>query len=121
MSKEEKKQKNTTDMPLLSAAIITFNEERIIEKTLSAIDNWVDEIIVVDSYSTDNTLNILDMFNVKLIQRKWEGYSKQKNYVISQCTGDWILVLDADEIVTEPLKAEISKVIKKPDKKCGYK
>lgn len=108
------------EKPLLSVAIITYNEEHIIEKTLSAINNWVDEIVVVDSFSTDNTLNILEMFNVSLYKEKWQGYSKQKNLAISKCTGDWILVLDADEIVSEPLKDEILKVIKKPDKYDGF-
>jgi len=106
--------------PFLSVAIITFNEERIIEKTISAIHNWVDEIVVVDSFSTDKTISILEMFNVTLIQEKWRGYSTQKNIAISKCTGDWILVLDADELVTKPLKDEVLGVIKLPGKKAGF-
>ena len=114
------KERQSKDTPVLSCSIITFNEERIIEKTLSSIHNWVDEIIVVDSFSTDNTINILEMFNVKLFQQKWDGYSKQKNYAVSKCTGDWILVLDADEVVSEKLKAEIVKAIKKPGLNTGF-
>lgn len=60
--------------PLLSVSIITYNEERIIEKTLNAIHNWVDQIVVVDSNSTDGTLNILEMFNVMIYREKWRGY-----------------------------------------------
>ena len=114
-------QKKAAVKPLLSVALITFNEERIIEKTLSAIHNWVDEIIVVDSFSTDNTLNILELFNVTLYQEKWQGYSTQKNFAISKCSGDWVLVLDADEIVSKALRDEIVNVIKSPGQNVGYK
>lgn len=106
--------------PFLSVAIITFNEERIVEKTISAIHNWVDEIVVVDSFSTDKTISILEMFNVTLYQEKWQGYSTQKNIAISKCTGDWILVLDADELVTKSLKDEILETIKSPKKNVGF-
>lgn len=108
------------EKPLLSVAIVVYNEEYIIEKTLSAIHNWVDEIVVVDSFSTDNTLNILEMFNVTLYKEKWQGYSKQKTFALSKCTGDWVLVLDADEIVNPALKDEILGVIKKPGKFRGF-
>lgn len=107
--------------PLLSVAMITFNEERIIEKTLSAIHNWVDEIVVVDSFSTDKTIDILEYFNVSLYKEKWQGYSKQKNLAISKCNGSWILVLDADEIVNDALKREILDTIKKPGENIGCK
>lgn len=118
--KTEKKQKGQTKIPILSVAIITFNEERIIEKTLSAIHNWVDEIVVVDSYSTDNTVNIMELFSIKLFQKEWEGYSKQKNFAISKCTGDWILILDADEVITPLLKEEMTNAIRNSGKKIGY-
>lgn len=117
---QNKNSTNSKTKPLLSCSIITFNEERIIEKTLSSIHNWVDEIIVVDSFSTDNTVSILEMFNVKLYQQKWQGYSKQKNYAISKCTGDWILVLDADEVVSSNLKDEILRAIKKPKRNIAF-
>ena len=101
--------------------MITFNEERIIEKTLSAIHNWVDEIVVVDSYSTDTTPEILECFNVSLYREKWQGYSKQKNLAISKCHGNWILVIDADEIVNEALRKEILENIKNPGENVGFK
>lgn len=109
------------DKANLSVAIITYNEERIIEKTLSAIDTWVDQIVVVDSYSTDNTLSILEMFNTSIFQKKWQGYSKQKNFAISKCTGDWILVLDADEVLSNELKDEVLNIIKNPSDCDGFK
>ena len=109
------------DAPFLSVAIISFNEERIIEKTLSAIHDLADEIIVVDSFSTDNTLEIVKRFKASIIQRKWEGYSKQKNFAISQCYGQWILALDADEVVIPALKSEILQIIKTPGSYAGFK
>lgn len=108
------------DKPLLSVAIITFNEERIIEKTLSAIHNWVDEIIIVDSFSTDNTINILELFNIKLFQEKWKGYSLQKNFALSKCTSPWILSIDADEIISDSLRQEIINSIKSPKDNVGF-
>ena len=113
--------KSDIDKPFLSVAIITFNEERIIEKTISVLHNWVDEIVVVDSFSTDGTLNILEMFNVTVCQEKWQGYSKQKNLALSKCTGEWILSLDADEIISLKLKDEIQKTIKNSGEYAGFK
>lgn len=113
--------KSDIDKPFLSVAIITFNEERIIEKTISALHNWVDEIVVVDSFSTDGTLNALEIFNVTVCQEKWQGYAKQKNLALSKCTGKWILSLDADEIVSLKLKDEIQKTIKNPGEYAGFK
>ena len=101
--------------------MIVYNEERIIEKTLSSIANLASEIVILDSFSTDNTLNILKKFNVRLYQEKWQGYAKQKNLALSKCSGDWILVLDADEIITESLKDEILSVIQKPSECSGFK
>ena len=114
--------KNTNiTKPLLSVAMITFNEERITEKTLSAIHNWVDEIVVVDSLSTDKTTDMLECFNVSLYKEKWQGYSKQKNLAISKCNGNWILVLDADEVVTDDLRKEILENLKTPGENLGFK
>lgn len=107
--------------PLLSVAMIAFNEERIIEKTLSAVHNWVDEIVLVDSFSTDKTTDIAECFNVSLYKEKWQGYSKQKNFAISKCKGMWILVLDADEVITEELRKEILESLKNPGDKTGFK
>lgn len=112
---------SSREKPLLSVALITFNEEIIIERTLSAIHNWVDEIVVVDSYSSDRTVEIVNLFDVKLIQKEWQGYSEQKNFALSKCTGGWVLVLDADEVVSNPLREEIQKVIAKPGIKTGFK
>lgn len=98
----------------LSVAIITFNEDRIIEKTLSSIRDIADEIVVIDSFSTDRTAEICQKFaKVKLIQQKFLGFGKQKNFAISQCSGEWILFLDADEIPDETAKKSIQKIVNK--------
>jgi len=96
----------------LSVAFITFNEDRIIEKNLSAIHDLADEIIVVDSFSTDRTVEICKKFpKVKFVQRKFEGFGKQKNYAISLCNADWILFLDADEIPDQQAQQSIRRIV----------
>jgi len=103
----------------LSVAIITFNEERILEKTLSSIEDLADEIIIVDSYSTDRTETICKHFSkLKFIQQKFLGFGRQKNYAISLCTSEWILFLDADEIPDETAKDSIRKIIADEHQKC---
>jgi len=94
----------------LSAVIITFNEEEHLEKCLSSLTEIADEIIVVDSFSTDNTPEICKTYNVTFIQHKFEGYIEQKNYAVSLAKNDYILSLDGDEALSEALKASILKV-----------
>jgi len=94
----------------LSAVIITYNEEEHIEKCLASLIGVTDEIIVVDSFSTDNTETICRKYNVNFIQHKFEGYIEQKNYAIDQAKHDYILSLDGDEALSEELKDSILKV-----------
>lgn len=101
-------------MPQLSVVIITYNEEKNIGRCLESIQGIADDIIVLDSFSTDNTEIICKKFNVNFIQRRWEGYSDSKNYANSQAKYDWILSLDADEALSEELKKSILE-IKKQD------
>ena len=96
----------------LSVAIITFNEDRIIEKTLNSVHDIADEIVIIDSFSSDKTLEICAKFpKVKVIQQKFLGFGKQKNFAIEQCSGNWILFLDADEIPDETAKKAIQKIV----------
>ncbi len=90
----------------ISAVIITGNEENNINECLNSV-KWADEIIVVDSESTDNTVEIAKKFTDKVFIHKWEGYASQKTYAISLAKNAWILSLDADERVPETLAKEI--------------
>jgi glycosyltransferase involved in cell wall biosynthesis len=90
----------------LSVAIITLNEEANIRRTLESV-RWADEIVVVDSGSTDRTCDIAREFRARVFVEQWKGFAGQKNSAIEKCTGDWILSLDADEEVTGELAAEI--------------
>ena len=93
-------------MPLLSVAIITLNEELNLSRTLASI-RWADEIIVVDSGSTDRTVEIARSFGARVIERPWPGFAAQKNFALAQCTGDWVLSLDADEELSPDLQREV--------------
>lgn len=94
----------------LSVVIITKNEERNIRECLETV-NWADEIIVVDSFSTDNTVEIARGYTDKVFQRAFTNYADQRNFAASLASCPWILVVDADERVTPDLKAEIQQVL----------
>jgi glycosyltransferase involved in cell wall biosynthesis len=92
--------------PTLSVAIITLNEEANLARTLASVQ-FADEVIVVDSGSTDRTCDIAASFNARLFREPWKGFAAQKNSAIEKCTGTWILSLDADEELTPELQLEI--------------
>ena len=94
-------------MPTITAAIITWNEERNIQRCIESLKDCVDHIIVLDSFSTDATIEICNKLNVQVIQRKWEGYAASKNYLNAQVQTDLILSLDADEALSSELSEEI--------------
>lgn len=100
---------------MLSVGLITFNEELRLERTLKAVQGLADEIVVVDSFSTDNTVEIAKSFGAKVEQISWPGYGMQKNNVIERCTKDWILLIDADEVITPELAKEIKEVMEHGD------
>lgn len=94
-------------MPKISAVIITLNEELFIERCLASIVGIADEIVVVDSYSTDATEEVCRKFNVRFIKHEFEGYKDQKNYAVGLATYDHILSLDADEALSDELRKSI--------------
>lgn len=96
----------------LSTIIITKNEEENIKRCLESIKDISDEIIVVDSGSTDNTLKIAKKYNAKIYKRKFDTFDKQKNFASSKAKGDWIFSLDADEEASKNLQMEIISRIK---------
>jgi glycosyltransferase involved in cell wall biosynthesis len=103
-------------MAVVSVIVITKNEERNIRECLNSV-RWADEIVVVDSESTDATVTIAKEVSKKVFVRKWEGFGAAKNYALQQSTGDWVLWLDADERVTPELHKEMQAVLE-ADKKC---
>ena len=90
----------------ISATIITYNEERNLPRALESL-RCADEIVVVDSGSTDRTVELAQKLGARVIDSAWPGYAKQKNFAAEQATYDWILSLDADESLSEALEAEI--------------
>ncbi len=94
----------------LSATIITLNEEKHIARAIKSV-SFADEIIVLDSFSTDKTVEIAKSLGAKVISDKFEGYGQHKNLAEKWANGEWILSIDADEEVTPELKKEILQVI----------
>lgn len=107
---------------MISALILTFNEEKILSKCLEALD-FVDEIIVFDSFSFDNTISIAEKFNAKVIQRKFDNYASQRNAGLDEVNpkSNWVLMIDADEIVTTELKDEIQETIGRNPNKSMFR
>lgn len=103
----------------LSVCIICFNEERNIKRCLES-STWADEIVVVDSMSQDGTVAIAREYTDKVYQRRWCGYTNQKNFALSKVTGDWVLSIDADEKISHGLRHEIREEIEKGHAKDGY-
>ena len=94
-------------MPTLSIAIITHNEEANLPRTLRSLPRHA-EVVIVDSGSTDTTLDIARQHGARVFEERWMGFAGQKNFAIAQCTGDWVLSLDADEEMTRSLCEEIT-------------
>lgn len=104
----------------ISAVIITFNEEAQIGRCLESVE-WVDEIIVVDSHSTDRTREIARSYTPCVYEEDWKGYGPQKASALAKATGDWVLSVDADEEVTPALRAEILGAVRdRPLGHAGY-
>ena len=104
----------------ISAIVVCFNEEDRIDDCLTSL-KWCDEIIVVDSYSTDKTAEICRRYTEKFVQRQWAGYRDQKAYAHSLATMEWVLLVDSDERVTRELQREIVAALAADEKDvAGY-
>jgi glycosyltransferase involved in cell wall biosynthesis len=103
----------------LTVTVITHNERSHIAAALASV-SWADEIIVVDSRSTDGTIEIARQHATRVEERDWAGYGAQKNYAADQAANDWILSIDADERVTPELAAEIRAVMSRGPVAPGY-
>lgn len=91
----------------LTVIIPTYNVEIYLNELLNRIENWADEIIVCDSFSTDMTLKIAQQHNVKIVQHEYINSAKQKNWVIPQASNEWVMIIDADEYLEDALQEEI--------------
>lgn len=101
-------------MRSLSVIITTYNEEHNIEGVLQSV-RWADDILIVDSFSTDRTLELARKFQVRILQRAYQGPADQKNWAIPQARNEWVLLLDADERVTPTLQKEILQILGRPE------
>ncbi|NJL13139.1 MAG: glycosyltransferase family 2 protein [Microscillaceae bacterium] len=98
-------------MPKISAVLITLNEALNLPRVLASVQ-WCDEMVVVDSGSTDNTLALAQSLGAKTFYNKFEGYGPQKHFAVSQACHDWVLIVDADEEVSPGLAQEIQAMMK---------
>lgn len=105
--------------PGISAIVVCFNEERNIRRCLESL-KWCDEIVVVDSFSTDRTVEICREYTERVVQRPWAGYREQKAFAHSQATRDWVFLVDADEEVSPELREEIESALRRGDGCAGY-
>jgi glycosyltransferase involved in cell wall biosynthesis len=101
-------------MPKLSIVVITFNEEKNLSRCLQSVKNVADEIVVLDSYSTDATITIAESFGAKIFSQSFLGYVPQKNAAIGKAGFDWVLSLDADEALSPKLEQSILAVKNNP-------
>src|ERR1035438_6438030 len=103
----------------ISATIITYNEERNIARAIESL-RCCDEILIVDSGSTDRTTELAENLGARVIEANWRGYAGQKNWAADQASHDWVLSLDADEALSEGLEAEIWSLKKSGPRHDGY-
>jgi glycosyltransferase involved in cell wall biosynthesis len=108
-------------VPKISACIISYNEEKKIEDCLRSLDGVADEIIVVDSLSSDATRDIARKYTDKIFEQAFLGHVEQKNLAVSKASHDWILSLDCDERLSEPLKASIVAIKDQLDSADAYR
>ena len=107
-------------MTTLAVTVITKNESKHIRHCLESV-KWVDEIIVLDSGSTDDTAAICREYTDQVFVTDWPGFGVQKNRAIQRATCEWILSIDADESVSEALRREIEEAINQPSKTAAYR
>lgn len=96
--------------PSLSVVMIAHNEERNLARSLPAL-KFADQVVVVENDSTDRTVAIAQKHGAQIFSHPWQGYAEQRNISIGQATGDWVLILDADEVISPALAAEITEAI----------
>lgn len=113
---------NETFPATLAVVILTYNEEANIAQALDSVAAWANEIFILDSLSTDRTLEIARQFGCHIAQNKFENYAKQRNYALDHLPirSDWVFFLDADEWLPDALKQEVSAVIASCPRENGF-
>lgn len=111
-------EENKKRLRSISVLLICKNEADRIEPCLQSVAGWADEVIVLDSGSTDGTVEIARRYTDKVWVTDWPGYGAQRNRALERCTGDWVLSIDADERVTPELRAEIDRRLSDPAMDC---
>lgn len=107
--------------PKLSLSMITLNAEETLARTLDSVQGLVNEIVIIDSYSTDKTVEIAKKYKAKIYTNKYIGEGTQRNLGLDKVSGDWVLVLDDDEVVSPELKEEILEITNKKQAYNGFK
>lgn len=107
-------------MDRISVVVITYNEEKKLNRCLDPV-YWADELIIVDSYSTDRTMEIAREYTELVFQNPWPGFAAQRTFGMNHATGDWILFLDADEYVSDGLKERLHEILLNGSSFDGYK
>ncbi len=103
----------------ISLVVVTLNEEANIERCLRSVP-FASDVVVVDSFSSDRTLEIAEKLGARIIQEKWRGYGPQKSFAVSKAKNDWILSLDADEALSPELQQEIAEIFAGLNPEVGY-
>jgi glycosyltransferase involved in cell wall biosynthesis len=119
MPREHTNTAHNTDEIGVTAIITTYNEELNIEKCLGSLQ-WADELLVVDSYSTDKTIKLCKQMGATVLQRKYKYAAEQKNWAIPQAKNPWIILLDADEVADTKLQNEIKTLLQSEPKHTAY-
>ena len=109
----------TENRQKLTVIIPSYNEEKNIERCLKSV-SWADEILVVDSFSTDRTLEIAQKYTKRILQHQYHNSAAQKNWTIPRAGHDWVLLVDCDETVSKPLCDEICKLLRQDPPQDGY-
>ena len=95
----------------ISCFVITYNEADRIAACLESVHNWVDQLIIMDSGSSDDTIAIAKRYTDEVYSTDWPGYGVQRNRALAKCKYDWVLYPDADEVISDSLKTEIDTIL----------